>query len=174
MINVIYCPKHSPRLVVGAGPCDLPVIHGHVDGSQYGCGIVRDIDEPNLTDFPSQMKDGTTVNDFDGWFLKLAQYVPASGGEITDPAHVKPWELAEKYHVSTTVKTKLSKEEWFAVDNGDGTYSGLARSLAYTYSGNKITQTVETKFLSDGSVVSKEVKDFYTNPTTGATVEKRS
>lgn len=80
----------------------------------------------------------------------------------------------ERYHVSTRKAVKLDKEEWFAIDNGNGTYSGKTREIAYTYAGTKLTKTVNKQFRTDGSVASTETIDYYTNPVTGATIEKRS
>jgi len=79
----------------------------------------------------------------------------------------------DRYLVRTMNGSQVSKEEWFAVDGGNGAYSSKAREIAYTYKNSKLIKTVEKLFYSDGSVAATTTYDYYTDGS-GKTIVKRT
>lgn len=67
------------------------------------------------------------------------------------------------YEVQTSSMGKIQKIEWFEIDNGDGTFSGLAKDMVYTWSGQKIMSTTTTDYYKDGEVAgSPHTENYYT------------
>jgi len=70
----------------------------------------------------------------------------------------------ENYHVEVyDKKNRIQKETWYNTDNGNGVYSGKVREITYTYSGKDVLYRTEKQYMLDGSVVSSEVFEYYTN-----------
>ena len=68
-----------------------------------------------------------------------------------------------KYMVRTfDADKKLMKEEWFQVDNLDGTYSKKAKDIVYNYVADRVMSRVETSYFYDGTVQSSAVYEYYT------------
>jgi hypothetical protein len=81
-----------------------------------------------------------------------------------------------KFKVTTLVSasTLPGKEEFFAVDNGDGTYSGKTKSTSYTYDRLGVLSTkVVTCYYADGTTCSTSTYTYYTAKT-GELIEKLS
>lgn len=57
-----------------------------------------------------------------------------------------PTNIPQTKNIKTieTSKGLKSKETWYATDNGDGTYTGIAEEIIYNYSGKKLI-SIETK-----------------------------
>ena len=70
----------------------------------------------------------------------------------------------DTFRVETLTGGKTSKVEWFETDNGDGTYSDLAREETHTWSTGKLSQVVARRLHKDGSVVAgtTETLSYYT------------
>jgi hypothetical protein len=81
----------------------------------------------------------------------------------------------DNYPVETEQDGKTAKIEWFETDNGDGTYSDLARDEVWTWSEGKLVSIVAQSYQRDGTVVphSTATTDYYTTDT-GKKVKKRS
>lgn len=60
------------------------------------------------------------------------------------------------------VNGRLLKVQWFETDNGDGTYSGLAKDRVFTYLGKLIIKTVSTTYYKDGQVRFVEIEEYHT------------
>lgn len=60
------------------------------------------------------------------------------------------------------VRGRMLKEQWFETDNGDGTYSDLARDRVYTYEGRFLVKIVTRDFYKDGEVRFVETETFHT------------
>lgn len=60
---------------------------------------------------------------------------------------------ADTYKVETITQGRVQKVEWFETDNGDGTYSGLARDTSHAWEGKKLTGMTSTKYYVDGTPV---------------------
>jgi hypothetical protein len=108
-------------------------------------------------------------------------YDDATAGELASidavvTAHVNAaWVVpSEKFTVRTYQGMDLIKEEWFGVDNNDGTYAQKGREISYTYAASKLTRKVEKRFYTDGTVYSQDTTDYFTNSVTGQKIEKRS
>ena len=69
----------------------------------------------------------------------------------------------KNFEVKTYVSNKLQTCEWFATDNGDGTYSDLASRDTYTWSGNTLTVVVVENLWSDGTVKDTVTETYFTN-----------
>jgi len=68
-----------------------------------------------------------------------------------------------KYMVRTfDTDKKLLKEEWFQIDNLDGTYSKKAKDFVYNYVADRMMSRVETSYFYDGTVVSSATYEYYT------------
>ena len=66
------------------------------------------------------------------------------------------------YYIKTYSASKLTKETWYEIDNGDGTYSGKAREIVYTWSGNTLTHETETVYCTNGAIWSQTTSKYYT------------
>lgn len=71
----------------------------------------------------------------------------------------------EIYHIDYYESGKKTAEEWYETDNGDETYSGKARRIKYTWSGNKLIQEDEYVYCTNGAVWFKNSYKYYTNGT---------
>lgn len=60
-------------------------------------------------------------------------------------------------------KGRKTREKWYETDNGDGTYSGLAREAVYNYTGKRKTTIVTTTFDKDGVVKLVETESYHTH-----------
>jgi len=76
MIDIIYCPDDTPKIVIAAGVCDLPVIHTHGDLTEHACLKVADVDEDFPSTYPHTTTDSTVVNDIEAWHTYLETYIP--------------------------------------------------------------------------------------------------
>jgi len=69
----------------------------------------------------------------------------------------------ENHHVETLSTNKLVKETWYETSNGDGTFSGKAREIVYTWSGLSVTQETESTYCTNGALWSQTTYKYYTN-----------
>ena len=68
-----------------------------------------------------------------------------------------------KYMVRTfDTDKKLLKEEWFQIDNLDGTYSKKAKDFVYNYVADRMMSRVETSYFYDGTVATSAMYIYYT------------
>jgi len=68
------------------------------------------------------------------------------------------------YEVETYQKGKLLKVEWFQTDNGDGTYSNLAKDTSFTWQGSSLISKVEKEYFIDGAQRGEAITtNYYTN-----------
>lgn len=80
---------------------------------------------------------------------------------------------APNYEVTTTDKGNVTKVEWFETDNGDGTYSGLARDATYNWApGSKLVSLTATRYAKDGSVLGEPTTESFYTTTSGERVRK--
>lgn len=70
----------------------------------------------------------------------------------------------DTYMVETISSGRLQKVEWFETDDGDGTYSGLARDDTYSWVGSSLRSVTSRRYYKDGTVVagSVVVQSYYT------------
>lgn len=114
----------------------------------------------------------TTVHVIDG--LSQADQ-DAIAAAVTAHTNTAWGQVSQNFLVKTFEDVVLVKEEWFATDNGNGTYSGKAREIVYTYStSGKLIQTVEKLFWSDGTVRDILTTNHFTNLTANTRIEKRA
>ena len=81
---------------------------------------------------------------------------------------------APNFEVTTTTRGNVTKVEWFETDNGDGTYSGLAKDAVYAWTlGTSVLISITTtRYAKDGSVIGDPVvEEFYTT-SAGTRVKK--
>lgn len=69
----------------------------------------------------------------------------------------------ENHHVQTLSSNKLTKEMWYETSNGDGTYSGKAREIEYTWSGISVTQETESVYCTNGALWVQTTYKYYMN-----------
>jgi hypothetical protein len=77
-----------------------------------------------------------------------------------DPRRYYPY-----FRVETRSKGKfgnVEKVEWFEIDNGDGTYSGLAQDESYSWNGSTLTSKISKKYTKSGFVQHMETESYYT------------
>jgi len=72
---------------------------------------------------------------------------------------------AKTYKVLTyNSDNSLTKETWYATDNGDGTYADKAEDCAYTYDASqKLVSKTLTIYYADNSVHSATTTSYYEN-----------
>jgi hypothetical protein len=54
-------------------------------------------------------------------------------------------------------------QSWYETDNGDGTYSGLAKKIEYTWSGNKLLKEDEYIYCTNEAIWNKTTYEYYTD-----------
>jgi hypothetical protein len=76
-------------------------------------------------------------------FLDAAGFVPSADSDLVlrDPRH----------EVEVVVAGQVTRVDWYATDNGDGTFGDVARAEVSTWQGSKLLSTVTTLFYTDGS-----------------------
>ena len=70
-------------------------------------------------------------------------------------------------------KGRKVRDQWFETDNGDGTYSDLAKDTIYNYSGAKKTAAVTTTYYKDGGIKFVDTESYHTI-SGGAIITKNS
>ena len=82
MINIVYCPDHTPKIVIAAGASCAGAVHVHADSTKHTCLVVTDVaeDQPGtdreLPMWPHTAADTTVINDADEWHTHLEMYIP--------------------------------------------------------------------------------------------------
>ena len=76
MIDILYCPDHTPKIVVAAGEGLVGAKHVHADETKHTCLLETGIDEDNPLSWPHTARDETVIVDANAWHLHLAQYIP--------------------------------------------------------------------------------------------------
>jgi hypothetical protein len=56
-----------------------------------------------------------------------------------------------RYEVQTVVAGKVTRTDWYQVDNGDGTFSELAKAEVNTWSASRLISVTTTLYYTDGS-----------------------
>lgn len=79
----------------------------------------------------------------------------------------------DTYRVETISNGRTTKVEWFATDNGDGTYTNISRDEVWAWSGATLVSITRRNYYSDGTTGSEETENYYTTGT-GQRVTKRS
>jgi hypothetical protein len=83
---------------------------------------------------------------------------------------------APNFPVTTPDKGLVQQTDWYETDNGDGTYSGLARSEENTWAGGGanavITSTTTTRYAKDGTTLGNPKIDSYYTTDDGKRVKK--
>jgi len=69
----------------------------------------------------------------------------------------------KKYNVKEYTGNRLDKELWYEKDNGDGTYDKKSEETTYSYSGNKLVNSVIKIFHCDGTEQSTKTTYYYTS-----------
>ncbi len=70
-------------------------------------------------------------------------------------------------------KGRKVRDQWFETDNGDGTYSDLAKDVIYNYSGKRKESVVTTTYYKDGATKYTDVESYHTL-SGGAIITKNS
>lgn len=69
----------------------------------------------------------------------------------------------ENYCIDYNAVGKKTAEEWYETDNGDGTYSGKAKRIEYTWTNNKLIQEDEFIYCTNGALWNKQSYKYYMN-----------
>lgn len=68
----------------------------------------------------------------------------------------------KKYQVLEYDSSKrLIKEQWFYIDNGNGTYSKKVQEVSYVYNNSILLSKIEVTYYYDGTVAEEKIWDFY-------------
>jgi hypothetical protein len=65
---------------------------------------------------------------------------------------------------------QLQKEQWYEIDNGDGTYSDLAEETIYSYNSGALLSSITTVYREGGIIDSIEEYEYYSGTEDGRTV----
>ena len=90
-----------------------------------------------------------------------------------DAALIAKTILNGKYKVSAFTNGLLATESWYAVDNGDGTYSNLVTQFTYSYSGSSVTSRTEITYFADATISSSNTFNYFTNNSGATQIEKQ-
>jgi hypothetical protein len=78
------------------------------------------------------------------------------------------------YEVETIVKGRRTKREWFQTDDGDGTYSDLAKDEVTNWQGSKLVSIITTEYYIDGAVRGNPITETFFTTSDGKHVTKVS
>lgn len=112
------------------------------------------------------------------WAITNNQSIPLWAKQIVDDTHTNiiqtrgTEQLDQRYCIKTSQGNFLTSEEWYSIDNGNGTYSNKSREINYIYSNNKLVKRIEKLFSPNGIKIDEKTIEYYTNGR-NVTIEKR-
>lgn len=79
-------------------------------------------------------------------------------------AHTGGGAMYKETHQVETLgsSNRVQRIDWYETDNGDGTFSGLAKSAVYNWSGSRLLSVTTTTYFTNGAVRSVSTETYFT------------